>query len=393
MTTTRPHLMSRPVDGEPSLRPPRTTRLSRTWTVAIGDGASFALVGVAAVGLVFETFDWWSDNRAGISAVCAGAGAGAVASLVYGRLEGSAERAARVRLWVWTLVRFFVAFEMMRYGTAKVVGMQFYTRYYFLDTRPADMTPMALAWTFFGRTYGYQAISGVVEITSAALLAFRRTAALGACVLLAAMVNIVLLNFFYDVPIKLFSSIYLVMGLYVLSPDARRFWVFFLGEGPVPPRAYLAALAGRSTRRALSTFTVVLVLVLPAADIVHKAAQRGVFHTDRLEGAWTVVAVTGGGAGHLPVEGAWDKVYFEKGDYGFVQVGARRVRFDMEFDDAAGSLRLFDFDAPKGATVSDGRSMGGTFSTEGRRLHIDASYEGQSLSVELTRELPGEAFR
>jgi hypothetical protein len=113
---------------------------------------------------------------------------------------------------------------------------------------------------------------------------------------------------------------------------------------------------------------VVLVLVLPAADIVHKATQRGVFHTDRLEGAWTVVAVTGGGAGHLPVEGAWDKVYFEKGDYGFVQVGARRVRFDMEFDDAAGSLRLFDFDAPKGATVSDGRSMGGTFTTEGRRF-------------------------
>jgi hypothetical protein len=69
------------------------------------------------------------------------------------------------------------------------------------------------------------------------------------------------------------------------------------------------------------------------------------------------------------------------------------VRFDMEFDDAAGSLRLFDFDAPKGATVSDGRSMGGTFSTEGRRLHIDASYEGQSVSVELTRELPGEASR
>jgi len=106
MTTTRPHLMSRPVDDEPSLRPPGTRRLSPH---------------------LDRRHREWGVIR------------------------------ARVRLWVWTLVRFFVAFEMMRYGTA--VGMQFYTRYYFLDTRPADMTPMALAWTFFGLTYGYQAIA------------------------------------------------------------------------------------------------------------------------------------------------------------------------------------------------------------------------------------------
>src|SRR5215467_3410366 len=177
---------------------------------------AFALVGVAVVGVVVETADMNTDNVFGVTLVGSAAAAGFAASFVYWWLERDRERAGRVRIAAWSVIRYFLAFEMTRYGVAKVVDMQFYRRYWQLDMRPIDMKPMWLAWTFFGRTYGYQAMSGLLEVVGAALLCFRRTTTLGACILLTVLANIILVDFSYDVPVKLFSCVYFVMTLYVL---------------------------------------------------------------------------------------------------------------------------------------------------------------------------------
>lgn len=384
MTTTRALLMSRPTEEGPARRP---VRLSRTWSTAFGDGVSLALVGVAAVGSVVETLDMPTDDVRGVLEVGGGALAGTVAALVYGRLETRADRAARVRAFAWSIFRFFVAFELMRYGAAKLVGMQFYPRYYRLDMRPADMTPMALAWTFFGRSYGYQAVSGAFEIAAAVLLCFRRTASLGACVLLPVMANIVLLDVFYDVPVKLFSSIYLGMGVWILAPEARRFWAFFLGDGPIPPRIGFPAVSARPRARIATAFVVALVLVLPCADIVHKAAQRGIFHDDPLEGAWAVERQAGLDS-LLGVPGTWERIYFEKGAYGFVRVGGARVPFKTDVDEASRTVRLFEIGDPATCRGTDARTLAGSFEIEGRRLYIRGSRDGAPFSLDLTRDLP-----
>src|SRR5580693_7434162 len=119
---------------------------SRWAACAAGNLIPFALVGVAAVGIVVEMRDESADNLRGVLLVGAGAAAGAVAAVVHAWSERDPERVARARLGAWTAIRFFVAFEMVRYGTAKIVGMQFYPRYHLLDTRPLDMAPMSLAW-------------------------------------------------------------------------------------------------------------------------------------------------------------------------------------------------------------------------------------------------------
>ncbi len=377
-------LMSRLGDDASS---PKPARLSRTWSTAFGDAVSFALVGVAAVGFVVETLDVFTDNLQGVLEVGGGAVAGGLASVVYGRLETRADRAARVRVLAWNAVRFFVAFELMRYGVDKLVGMQFYPRYYQLDTRPADLTPMALAWTFFGRIYGYQAAAGVLEIAAAVLLCFRRTAVLGACVLLPIMANVVLLDFFFDVPVKLFSSIYLIMGLGLLAPDARRFWAFFLGDGPVPPRAHDLGAPPGARRRTARAFAIALVLVLPSADIIHKAAQRGLFHADVLEGAWSIEQ-RAGLDDLLSVEGAWDKLYVEKGAYGLLRVGDQRLRFRTDVDESARTLRLFDIGTPATWRGAGERELASTFETDGKHLHLEGTHDGKVFSMDLQRDLP-----
>jgi hypothetical protein len=385
MATANAHLMSRSTDGATPSSPVKDS--ARTWSSAFGDAVSFALVGIAAVGFVVESLDVNTDNLSGVLQVAAGAGTGVLASAVYGRLEANADRLAKVRVLAWSVVRFFVAFELVRYGVAKLVGMQFYPRYYRLDTRAADLSPMALAWTFFGRSYAYQAITGVIEVAAALLLCFRRTAALGACVLLPLMANIVLVNLFYDVPVKLFSSIYLVMAAYLLSPEARRLWMFFLEDGAVPPRTDLGPTAPSAFRRVATAFVIALVLILPGADILHKAFQRGLFRSDPLEGAWTVEGQVGLGIAQT-AKGTWEKLYFEKGAYGFVRVNGERVPFKTDVDERARTLRLFDIGDAATVVGSSDRELTASYRLDGRRLYIEGAGDGAPFAIDLVRDLP-----
>jgi hypothetical protein len=351
---------------------------------AIRNVPPFALVAVALLGLALETNDTNTDNRRGVWLVGGCAAFGVAASLVYSLLERDQQRALRVRLAAWTAIRLFLAFELTHYGFAKVVGMQFYPRYYQLDTRTSELAPMALAWTFFGRSYGYQAISGLMEMAAAVLLCFRRTTTLGGCLALAVLANVVLVNFFYDVPVKLFSSIFMAMTCYVLALDADRFWTFFFGDESVAPRTYLtapkASLGARDS--AARTILVLLVVGLPTADIANKAVQRRIFTRDVLEGAWTVDASFGVDGLLSAAPGQWRNLYFEKGDYGSVRVGRQRVRFLMRVDQSAHTLRISKFDGEPSLTLD------GTFGLTDRKVHFEGSLDGRAFWIDMTRDFP-----
>jgi hypothetical protein len=365
MTTAGVQLMSRISDEDsPSTR---EVNAKKVRFGSVGDAAAFAMVGIALVGFGVETLDVNTDDARGVAMLASGAVAGAVASMVYRRVERRAERLARVRVAAWSVVRFFVAFELVRYGIAKIVNMQFYPRYYRLDTRAVDLSGSALAWTFFGHSYAFQPIGGVLEILGAVLLCFRRTALLGALVLVPVMTNIVLVDFFFDVSVRLFSTIYLVMCIYILAPEARRFFGFVRGEA-VPARAALPApLLGRMT----TAFVVALVLLLPAADIVHKAWQRGLFRHDALEGAWIVERQSG-------TSSSWEKLYLEKGAYGSVRLAGReRVNFKTEVDESARTLRLFG-----------DHEVVGTYTLAGKSLHLEGARDGAPFTLDLVRDLP-----
>jgi uncharacterized membrane protein YphA (DoxX/SURF4 family) len=332
----------------------------------------FALAGVAPVGLVLDEIDVPHDDLPSIAILGAGVVAGLLASLGVARWATTDDRAARAREAAWDVVRFFLAFEMMRYGMAKVVGMQFYPQYWRLDQRPLDMHPMSLAWVFFGRTTGYPLVAGLVEVASGVLVCFRRTTLLGACVMATALANVVLVNFFYDVPVKLFASLYLAMDVCLIAREGPRLWAFFL-----------APVRGEATRfGVLRAVVIVLALALPTAEILHDAARYDVFHVDALEGVWRVDQRSGLDDLLPDAAGSWDGVYFEKGHVGFVRVGKRRVRFEMSVDAPGHAMRLTAFDGPPSPPLE------GTFELHERELHFAGSRDGHAFSMDLTREFP-----
>lgn len=139
---------------------------------------------------------------------------------------------ARLRV----LVRYALALALFSYGFAKLTGNQFAPPSPLELTRTyGESSPMGLAWTFMGHSPAYGWFTGLAEILGGALLLARRTTTLGALVAIGVMANVVAINFCFDVPVKLYSSLLLGMAVFLAAHDARRLVDFLiLGRTPAP---------------------------------------------------------------------------------------------------------------------------------------------------------------
>lgn len=176
--------------------------------------------------------------------------------LIWGALVGgvlAAAQARQRRRWavpevLLDLVALYLSLMLFQYGMVKVLATQFPRLWANLDTPPAELTPMRVAWQFFGYSRGYQQFLGWGEVLPAALLLFRRTRTLGAFIASVVMLNVLAVNIFFDVCVKIGSGTYLVLALLLLLQDADRLWRFFIGHRPAALRT-LAPTAARFGRR------------------------------------------------------------------------------------------------------------------------------------------------
>lgn len=151
--------------------------------------------------------------------------------------------------WLTVFIRYSLAFILIMYGSIKIIQLQFpFPSLYRLVQSFGDASPMGLAWTFMGYSPGYNLFAGLGEVVGGLLLFSRRTTTLGAIVALAVTSNIVMMNFSYDIPVKLFSSHLALMALFLLFTDVSRLVRFFLLNQPVSPRQYALQFSQRTHR-------------------------------------------------------------------------------------------------------------------------------------------------
>ena len=153
----------------------------------------------------------------------------AIAALIWSFLDRRRPDYRILYAWLRLLVRFTLAFTLLAYGFAKVYPLQF--RSLSLSTLTenyGESSPMGLLWTFMGASVVYTKFCGLAEVLGGLLLLFRRTTTIGALVAVGALSNVVMLNFCYDVPVKLYSTHLLLMALFLLIPDAAALTRFFL---------------------------------------------------------------------------------------------------------------------------------------------------------------------
>lgn len=156
-------------------------------------------------------------------------------TLTWSLLDRRRPNYAALQEWLRVYLRFVLCATMIAYGSFKVIKTQFPgpTPYDLLEPY-GEASPMGLLWTFMGFSLPYNVFTGIAEMGAGILLGFRRTTTLGALLAIAVLGNVVMLNFSYDVPVKLYSVHLLVMAVLVLLPDMSRLIAFFLLDHPVP---------------------------------------------------------------------------------------------------------------------------------------------------------------
>jgi uncharacterized membrane protein YphA (DoxX/SURF4 family) len=345
----------------------------------VPDAVAFALSGIALFTLVLDEIDVPHDNLQHVGILGTGGVVGVLVGTIVAWRSPSAESKERLARLAWDAVRLAVGFEMVRYGVAKVVGMQFYPHYDRWDRSVIELPPASLAWAFFGRAYAYQAAGGFAEVVGGILVCFRRTTLIGACVAAIAMANAVLVNFSYDVGVKLMSSVDLGLLLSLIVRDSPRLLALVL------PRQ--AGSEARWTRIATAS-VVALAIVFPTGEILHQASAYGVFHRDLLEGIWSVDDCQGvDGAGQC----GWTRLYFLKGsrnaagnivhNTGIVRASDGRHPFEDQVDESSRKLRLFLHGA-------DAPPLEGDFDLKGNQLHVEGIVDGRPFHYTLTRQFP-----
>jgi hypothetical protein len=125
--------------------------------------------------------------------------------------------------WLRVFARYALAFALFGYAFAKVFPTQFSSlQSQQLAESYGQSSPMRLLWSFMGFSTPYTIFGGCAELLPAVLLLFRRTALLGSSIAFAVMLNVVMLNFCYDVPVKLYSLNLLLLALFLTLPETQK---------------------------------------------------------------------------------------------------------------------------------------------------------------------------
>jgi hypothetical protein len=185
-------------------------------------------------------------------------------------------------------LRYWMARAMLSYGLLKVLKLQFPDLHLARLAQPlGEMKPMLLLWSFMGASTSYSVFAGLAETLGGALLLWRRTATLGAVLVAAVMTNVVMLNFCYDVPVKLYSMQLLIAAIVIALPGARRMLIAALGGAvaDIQPRTRWAPRWERARR--IAKLVVVTGIVYALCARIYNIPNIN-SHRHELYGAWTV---------------------------------------------------------------------------------------------------------
>jgi len=268
--------------------------------------------------------------------------------LLFNLFHSKIPNAYRVQPLLIFLLRMYLGWIIMGYGMAKVFAGQFPMLMANMDARFVELTPMRVAWAFFGYSKGYQMFLGWGEVIPAVLILFRRTTLLGTILMVTVMLNVWLVNIFFDVCVKLNSFTYMIVGVYILLQYTNRLWKFFFTNQAVPA-AYYPDLADKKVFQRIGlTINIILVsfiLYFPLVTFYDYFVTPEVpKYKSLLYGAWKIQKIEKWDGNNWVIPAPADSCNFNRsffeGSTGVLQSDLKRQRFGYSVDSAKKELTL-----------------------------------------------------
>lgn len=347
-------------------------------SIAIGRSIFHVPVSTTLTGSGDSTFGWIQLLVMAVVAIAA--------TLVWSIVDRKSLSYPRLFAWFRVYLRFALAMAMISYGSFKVIPSQFVPPALDRLIQPfGDSSPMGMLWTFMGVSMAYTIFTGIGELAGGLLLTMRRTALLGALISAAVMAHVVVLNFCYDVPVKIYSSQLLLTALVIAAPDAKRLSRFFLTDhtGPLVTR--------RGLRIAGGVLAALFVVASLGMSLNQSWEQRqtlaATVGNTPLYGVWNVDELTVDGVAHPPLTTdttRWRRVVIAGKQRAAIQLmDDSRTRFVLAIDDQKHKLTLTKRNEPKSRTTLSYRQA------DANTLLLDGTFEGKKIVATL-RKTGGE---
>jgi uncharacterized membrane protein YphA (DoxX/SURF4 family) len=231
------------------------------------------------VQVAFPGFDKVDDSYYGVTFLFIALSIALFGALIWSLLERRQTNYIHLKSWLQLYLRYFLAATLLGYGFAKFFPSQFQevtaSR---LIMEVGEQTPMLLAWNFMGYSIAFTRITGVIEILAGLLLFFRRTTTMGALVATISFGFVALLDYCFNVPVKLFVSHLLLISLFLLLNDAKRLAAVLFLNNPVEAIAYPRLFKKERWRKGFVVFQAICIAGILYNSIVgslHDARKWG----------------------------------------------------------------------------------------------------------------------
>ena len=169
-----------------------------------------------------------------------------LASLIYPFIWQLRERSGKAdpeKLYgfLYACIRYCVAFNIASFGWKKIFGLQFNVPPSISAIPMNQQSGEWLTWYYYGYSHAFGVIVAVMQIGGSCLLLFRRTLLLASMVLLPVMLNIALINIFYNMNAgALLQSVVITLALvFLLLKERKKLVVFFLQTASSLPSMHI----------------------------------------------------------------------------------------------------------------------------------------------------------
>jgi hypothetical protein len=132
--------------------------------------------------------------------------------------------------FLYSIIRYTIAFNLASFGWKKIFGLQFVVPSEISSQPMNQQSGEWLTWYYFGYSSVFGILLALIQIIGAYFLLFRKTLLIASIVLFAFMLNLTLINIFYQMNAgALMQSVLITIGIsFLILLDYDRLVVFFL---------------------------------------------------------------------------------------------------------------------------------------------------------------------
>ncbi|MES2799041.1 MAG: hypothetical protein V4638_03430 [Bacteroidota bacterium] len=184
-------------------------------------------------------------------------------------------RQLKIKQIIQLAAAYYLSLILLKYGFDKLFKAQFpLPEPNLLFTPLGKLDKDILFWSTMGSSRSYCIFMGLAEIIPAILLLYRRTRGIGALLSVMVLINVLAVNFSFDISVKLYSAFLLSLALYLAFPTLQTIFKILIQQQIVLP--YEDKLWNFNAKPFVKTAIILLIF----AEALIPYLKSGIFNDD-----------------------------------------------------------------------------------------------------------------